>query len=226
MKVQEQVYKIFREVAMNAARESGANCSLPEKPDPTKTLCEYGISLDLMPDIQEEMTRRFKGRTVHLESFLNPQEFDFLTLDKVLASIIAALGSVDANPIIVYVDDEEDNLFVFNRKYGKRLNLKLFTNPAEALDYIRNSPSVALVITDEVMPNMNGNELCDQVQETNPQLPFILITGNPNQDSDLLYRSLRHGRFFEFIQKPIDLDTKGEEYFNLITRLIGKRAAA
>ena len=77
-----------------------------------------------------------------------------------------------------------------------------------------------LVITDEVMPGMSGNELCDAVHETKPLMKFILITGNPNSDGDLMYRALRRNRFFEFFNKPVDFESKGEEYLTLINRII------
>jgi CheY-like chemotaxis protein len=222
MNVHEQAYKIFREVAENVCRETGTDCTLGDKPDFEATLVDFGINLESMPDIEEELTRRLKGRKLGLEPFLTPQEFDFLTLGKTLDALSRVLAPESKRPLVVYVDDEEENLFVFNRKFGKKLALKMFTDPEAALKFIQSSTEVALVITDEFMPRLSGNELCDKVHQANPQLPFILITGNPNQDEDLLYRSLRRGRFFEFFQKPLDLDRKGEEYFKLIEGLIGK----
>lgn len=221
----ERIYSILREVVAKVSLENGSPASLPATPDMGKTLQDQGIGLEMMPDIQDELTVRFKGRKVNLGPFLSPMEFDFLTMDRFLNHLQDSLGAGPAKPVVVYVDDEEENTFVFNRKFGKRLNLKVFSKPEEALQFVRSNSDVALVITDEVMPILNGNTLCDKVQETNPQIPFVLITGNPNQDEDLMYRSLRHGRFYEFIQKPLDLDKKGEEYFELFTKLIAKRAA-
>ncbi len=122
---------------------------------------------------------------------------------------------------VVYVDDEEENLFIFRRKFGKDLNLKTFANPIEALEHIRKSSNIGLVITDEVMPKLSGNQLCDEVRKTKPNMKFILITGNPNQDEDLLYKSLRQNRFYELINKPMDLESKGKEYLSMIKALLG-----
>jgi DNA-binding NtrC family response regulator len=122
--------------------------------------------------------------------------------------------------MVVYVDDEEENLFIFKRKFGKKLNLNTFSDPIKALEFIQNSEDVRLVITDEVMPKMSGNELCDRVHLTKPLLRFVLITGNPNSDGDLMYRALRKNRFYEFINKPVDFDTKGDEYLGMIQGLL------
>jgi hypothetical protein len=51
-------------------------------------------------------------------------------------------------------------------------------------------------------------------------LKFILITGNPNSDDDLMYRSLRNSRFYDFINKPVDLEGKGEEYLKLFQDIL------
>jgi DNA-binding NtrC family response regulator len=124
------------------------------------------------------------------------------------------------NPIVVYVDDDPDCLFIFERKFGRRLHLKMFTQPKEALAFILASPEVALVITDEVMPGLSGNQLAEELMKYKPNMKIILITGNPNHDADLMYNSLRRGRFYEFIQKPVDFESRGEEYYNLIQGLI------
>ena len=44
------------------------------------------------------------------------------------------------NPVVVYVDDEEENLFDYRRRYSNRLNLRTFSNPNEALAFIRDNP--------------------------------------------------------------------------------------
>jgi hypothetical protein len=36
---------------------------------------------------------------------------------------------------------------------------------------------------------------------------IILVTGNPQGDDELMYNSLRHGKFHDFISKPLDLET-------------------
>jgi DNA-binding NtrC family response regulator len=125
-----------------------------------------------------------------------------------------------ANPLVVYVDDEEENLFIFKRKFASAFSLRSFSDPMEALEFILTNNDVALVVTDEVMPKLSGNELCDKVHESKPNLKFILITGNPNSDDDLMYRSLRYNRFYEFINKPMDFEGKGREYLHLIQGVI------
>jgi DNA-binding NtrC family response regulator len=151
---------------------------------------------------------------------LSQETLNSLNLGQFLGILSEALLPAGRTPVVVYVDDEEENIFVFKRKYGKRLNLQTFTDPLQALAFIHSDPNVTLVITDEVMPKLSGNGLCDEVHKVKPAVKFILITGNPNSDEDLMYNSLRRNRFYEFINKPVDFEGKGEEYFNMIQSLM------
>ena len=121
---------------------------------------------------------------------------------------------------VVYVDDEEQNTFVFNRQFGDKYNLKLFHKPLEAHDYIKNNEKVAVVITDQSMPNMSGLELANNVWVTCPYIQFIMITGNPENDDQLMYKSLKGRKFYDFISKPLNFEKNFNEYDNIIRNCI------
>lgn len=54
----------------------------------------------------------------------------------------------------------------------------------EALAFITASPdSVNLVVCDWNMPKMNGLDLLRQVRLSNPDMPFIMVTGRSDLDS-------------------------------------------
>ncbi len=169
-----------------------------------------GIALNI--EWMYRMQRAFQGTAMDMHQYK--------TVGDVARHIQASLHHGIANPLVVYVDDEEENLFVFKRKYGKRLNLKTFADSREAFEFIRQCPDVVLVLTDEAMPGLTGNALCDAVHETRPMIKFILITGNPGGDENLMHRSLRHGRFYDFLNKPLDFEAKGEEYFVIMKRVL------
>ena len=52
----------------------------------------------------------------------------------------------------------------------------------EALDWLSQT-EVSLIITDLVMPNMNGAEFIEKVREKHPNLPIILASGSTNMMS-------------------------------------------
>lgn len=216
-----EIYDILKDIVQGLARVDNSFRPLPEAYVPEMTFEEAGLDLATLPEILSELKGRFNGKDLALESLMAPEAVNTSTMADLVERIRNGLTPIHIrDPIVVYVDDEEENLFVFKRKFGKRLNLKAFTEPLKALEFIKSEDKVRLVITDEVMPRMSGNELCDAVHVTKPSMKFILITGNPNNDGDLMYKALRRNRFFEFINKPLDLEQKGEEYYQLFQGMI------
>ncbi len=181
------------------------------------TLAQCGIDAMLFPDLVREIKVRLTG--IDLSPALQMMGPD-ITLGALCDTVYASLHPGKANPVVVCVDDEESNLFVLKRWFGRDFTLDCFTDPEKALVFIQKTPDVALVITDEVMPVMTGNDLCDAVKATHPSIPFILVTANPQNDDDLLRRSLRHNRFYEFLDKPLNLEVQADTIRKLFRSLI------
>ncbi len=212
------LYGIIREIVAGLSFKDPSYRGLPEKLDEGMALDDLGLDITTLPEVVAELEDRLGGKDLKLRDLLNPTDLNTMSLGDLLKQIKLSLASRKKNPVVVYVDDEEENIFVFKRKFGKRINLKTFTSPIDALAFIKASDDVALVITDEVMPKLSGNELCDEVQKAKPLMRFILITGNPNSDEDLMYRSLRSNRFYDFINKPVDFEGKGEKYLEMFLK--------
>ena len=215
-----QSYEIIRDIIASLKTRGEDVKLLPPVPDDGASLEQSGIDLIAFSEFAEELSNRFNGKDFHLEPYFVREEFYYLTIGKLTKLITAAFEKKVTDSLIVYVDDEEENIFIFKRKFGKKLNLKAFIDSTEALEFIRMNDNVSLVITDESMPKLGGNELCDAVHKTKPLMKFILITGNPNGDGDLMYKSLRHNRFYEFINKPLDMENKAVDYLALIQGLV------
>ncbi len=203
-----ELYEILKETVRKTSKENDLFKPLPDQMDLNAKLEDIGLDPLLLPDIIHALKIRFGGKDLsQCLSLLNASH----TLEDLLQSLSKALGHGIAHPTLVYVDDEDANLFIFKRKFDKIFHIKYFSDPALAREFILNDDSVVLVLTDEMMPHITGNELCDQVHALKPTLKFILLTGNPNNQEDLLYTSMRQNRFFEFLQKPIDFDNRFEE---------------
>jgi hypothetical protein len=149
------LYVLLKESVDSFAKRDGYFKTLPDTPDFDLPLNDAGLDIVTLPEIAEDLKARLGGRNLGLDAVLDPQGVNAMTIGQLLDLIGSALAPKRKDPIVVYVDDEEENLFIFNRKFGKRLNLKTFTEPFKALDYIRGEENVALVITDEVMPLMS-----------------------------------------------------------------------
>jgi diguanylate cyclase (GGDEF)-like protein len=61
----------------------------------------------------------------------------------------------------------------------------------------------SLVITDLVMPDINGLEILSRVRESHPTVDVIMVTGNANMESAIL--ALKHGAR-DYLVKPVNPD--------------------
>ena len=55
-------------------------------------------------------------------------------------------------------------------------------SPAEALNELRNGAGIDILVTDYLMPQMNGAQLATEARKVKPNLPILLITGYSNID--------------------------------------------
>ena len=81
---------------------------------------------------------------------------------------------------IVLVDDEStirDLTSIILKKEGHHIHS--FDNGHEAIEFIKSSSeSIELLITDLIMPGIQGDELIHLVHEIQPKLPCIIISAS------------------------------------------------
>ena len=87
--------------------------------------------------------------------------------------------------------------------------------PEEAVS-ICADPAVKIdcVISDVIMPGMNGKELQERISCIRPDLPFIFVSG---YTADIVSTQLKSGNEIKIVQKPINYKILNDE----ITQLIG-----
>jgi signal transduction histidine kinase len=106
---------------------------------------------------------------------------------------------------ILIVDDDPALLAALSGALKLRLSdvvVETCDSALTAIQKIAHSEFDA-VVTDIKMPGMDGLALLKEIQELEPELPTLLITGHGQHD--LAVQALRGGAF-DFIQKPIDRD--------------------
>jgi DNA-binding response OmpR family regulator len=106
---------------------------------------------------------------------------------------------VSENPVVLVVDDEEV-VHASIRRILSRSGFQIegaFT-AHEGLERMR-SKNFAAVITDLIMPEINGLEMLDVMREEGMNLPTIMITGYPTVKTAL--KALRLGAV-DYIPKP------------------------
>lgn len=114
------------------------------------------------------------------------------------------LNKPDSENRILVVDDEDTSLLIL-QGFLECQGFEVFcaTNGSEALSLLEKEP-VDLVISDLVMPGMDGIQLMHVARERYPTLLFIFYTGLGTIESAVA--AMKAGAF-DYLQKPFDPDT-------------------
>jgi len=105
---------------------------------------------------------------------------------------------------VLLVEDEDAVRSFAARALGQRgYRVLEATTGAEALDlFARHDGDVDLVVSDVVMPEMDGPTLCERLRRQRPDLKVIFISGYAE---DAFRQHLAENEDFMFLQKPFDL---------------------
>ena len=105
---------------------------------------------------------------------------------------------------ILFVDDEPQITTSLQMLFrGTDYFIHTANSGAEALDIIK-SKNIDVIVSDQRMPNMAGNELLSKVKEISPSTMRILLTGY--SDLNAIVDSINDGEIYRFINKPWDND--------------------
>jgi response regulator RpfG family c-di-GMP phosphodiesterase len=113
------------------------------------------------------------------------------------------MNGSDRTPLIVIVDDE-DMVLTSLRSF---LNLETdytietYTSPKKALDSLDGKP-LDLVISDYLMPEMNGIDFLLRVKTVHPFSTRILLTGYADKENAI--KAINEVGLYQYIEKPWD----------------------
>ncbi|NEP81777.1 MAG: response regulator [Okeania sp. SIO3B3] len=103
-------------------------------------------------------------------------------------------------PKILVVDDELDNLDLLYRTFHKDYKVLQAKSGLEALEILETSGEVAVIISDQRMPRMNGTEFLSLTAKQYPDTIRILLTGFT--DVEDLVEAINSGKVFKYLTKP------------------------
>jgi len=111
--------------------------------------------------------------------------------------------STEEQPHVVLIEDEDGNRQSFTRALS-RVGFKIrgFPEAASALDYLREHRDVVLVITDLMLPGMDGFGVLAAVREIDPEIGVLMITGHGSVESAV--DAMKQGAD-DYLTKPVDL---------------------
>ncbi len=105
----------------------------------------------------------------------------------------------DEKITVLYVDDEENNLFSFKATFRIKYNVLTAISGDEALK-ILETKKVHIIVTDQRMPEMTGVEFLEKVLEKYADPMRILLTGYA--DMGAVVDAVNKGKIFHYLAKP------------------------
>lgn len=131
---------------------------------------------------------------------------ELLAIEKIRTDQIKTYdnGTPEKRQRILIVDDSPENTQYLAQALIENYEIVVANSGKDALALLQQVPIPDMILLDLSMPDMNGYEVCKQIQleETTMTIPIIFLTtlGNPENEAD----GLQSGAV-DFISKPFDL---------------------
>ena len=136
---------------------------------------------------------------VYMENFALLKEDSF---EDSLSEILQ-LNQRNEKHTILIVDDEVNNLQLLRRTLRHDYNILTASNGKEALEIVEGKgDEIALIVSDQKMPEMEGTEFLKRVAGEYPDIVKILLTGH--LDVDAIVDSINDCHLYQYIVKPFD----------------------
>jgi len=86
---------------------------------------------------------------------------------------------------VLIVDEDEDVLDITEAFLGRQdgLAVSTETDPEAALEQL-SAGEFDAVVSDLTMPKLDGLELCTQLRDARPEIPFLVFTGRDEHNID------------------------------------------
>jgi CheY-like chemotaxis protein len=105
-------------------------------------------------------------------------------------------------PKMLVVDDEPDNLDLLYRTFRRDFNVLRAESGIHALEVLSAEGEVAVIISDQRMPEMKGTEFLSRTVPKFPDTVRIILTGFT--DVEDLVEAINSGQVYKYITKPWD----------------------
>lgn len=108
-------------------------------------------------------------------------------------------------PRLLVVDDEPDNLDLLYRTFRREYQVLRAESGKKALEVLEDDGEVAVIISDQRMPEMSGTEFLSKTVPDFPDTVRIILTGFT--DVEDLVQAINNGQVYRYITKPWEPDT-------------------
>ena len=112
-------------------------------------------------------------------------------------------GKGHGQPVVVIVDDEEMVITSVRAFLSLETEYDIhgFTDPEEAVRFLETSPA-DVIVSDYLMPKMNGIQLLGKAKQLQPEAARVLLTGHADKQSAI--QAINEVGLFQYLEKPWD----------------------
>ena len=103
---------------------------------------------------------------------------------------------------ILFIDDEFDNLEAFALNFEAEFQIMTEQDSKKGLELAIKTDDLAVLLIDQVMPDISGLEIVDQIKKHKPIVTCVMITGNATKE--LAIQAIKTRKVWDFIEKPIN----------------------
>ncbi|MBI1895290.1 MAG: response regulator [Acidobacteria bacterium] len=109
----------------------------------------------------------------------------------------------DGQPVVLVVDDEEMVITSVRAFLNLETDYSIygFTDPEAAVKHLETHP-LDVVISDYLMPKMNGIQLLAKAKELQPEAARVLLTGHADKQSAI--QAINEIGLYQYLEKPWD----------------------
>ncbi|MFA6832013.1 MAG: two-component regulator propeller domain-containing protein [Bacteroidaceae bacterium] len=128
------------------------------------------------------------------------------------------LEETKSKSAILLVEDELDLLNLIKNSLQKYFTIYIATNGREALEVLQNQNDIRLIVTDYMMPEMDGVELCQCIRQNQSlsHLPIIMLTAKTAVEDQLV--GLGAGVDY-YLTKPFEIPVLKLQIDNMIAHI-------
>jgi EAL domain-containing protein (putative c-di-GMP-specific phosphodiesterase class I) len=105
------------------------------------------------------------------------------------------------NEVLVVDDDDAVRKMMSRVLTRAGLKVEAVASAGQALEVLRRGRRFETIVTDLMMPEMDGMQLLRFVRQLDLDVPLIIVTGNPTLESAIL--AMEHGGF-RYLPKPVE----------------------
>ncbi len=115
------------------------------------------------------------------------------------------MSGVERTPVIAIVDDEEmvltslRSFLMLETDY----EVETYRSPKKALEDLKNK-NLDLIVSDYLMPEMNGIEFLLEIKKIHPFATRILLTGYADKENAI--KAINEVGLYQYVEKPWDND--------------------